>query len=105
VSLRSYTTRLARAEKQAAVQLPGGPDLPELVVVSFDECGVGRLDSVAGPYRGCVCCGWREDAYEPFEGDEAALDAYYVRHGWQPDRTIFLQPHVGSGRSEADHET
>jgi hypothetical protein len=105
VSVRACTTRLVRAEKLAAAQRPSGRDRPELVVVSFDEQGVARFVSVCGPWQGCVSCGWPKDAYEPFAGDEADLEAYYVRHGWQPDRTIVLQPHLGSGRGKADHET
>lgn len=97
MSVRTCATRLARAEKVAAALRPGGPDLPASVVVCFDECGVGRLESVVGPWQGCVSRGWPEDAYEPFVGDEAELHAYYARHGWQPDRTILLWPHLGSG--------
>ena len=105
MSLRGCTTRLARAEKLAAARRPGGPDGPDLVVVRFDEHGVGHLRWVVGPYQGCASCGWPPHAYEPFAGDEAALDAYYERHGWQPQRTILLHPHTGSGlRGGADHE-
>ena len=39
-----------------------------------------------------AACGWPSEAFEAFEGDEAALDAYYARHGWQPARTILLHP-------------
>ena len=105
MSVRTYTTRLARAEKLAAAQCPSGPDRPELVVVSFDEHDVGHLNSVAGPYQGCVRRRWPEDAYEPFSGDKAALEAYYVRHDWQPERTILLWPHLGGGRREVGHAT
>ena len=56
---------------------------------------MGRLHWVAGPYQGCVSCGWPPEAYEAFVGDEVGLDAYYARHGWQPQRTILLRPHTG----------
>ena len=104
MSVRTCATRLARAEKLAA-QRPSGPDMPDLVVVRFDEHGVGRLDSVAGPYQGCVSRRWPEQAYEPFEGDEVALEVYYERHGWQPQRTVLLWPHLGSDLRRADHAT
>ena len=105
MSVRTYATRLARAEKLAAAQLPAVPTCRDLVVVSFDEHGVGRLNSVTGPYQGCVCRRWPEVAYEPFEGDQAALEAYYARHGWQPQRTILLKPHLESGRRRRAHAT
>ena len=87
MSVRTCASRLARIEKTVAARCPAGPDRPILVEVAVDEAGVGRLRSVAGPYRGCVCCGWPEDAYEPFAGNRAELHDYYARHGWQPDRT------------------
>jgi hypothetical protein len=105
VSLRGCTTRLARIEKAAAARRAAGPDLPDYVVVLFDEWGVGHLDSVVGPYRGCVCGGWPQEAYEPFEGSEAELDAYYERHGWQPGRTVLLWPYTKTLRASAHHET
>lgn len=95
MSVRTCASRLARIEKTVAARCPAGPDRPILVEVAVDEAGVGRLRSVAGPYRGCVCCGWPEDAYEPFAGNRAELHDYYARHGWQPDRTLLLFPHGG----------
>ena len=57
--------------------------------------------SVVGPYQGCASCGWPQEAYEPFVGDEVDLDAYYERHGWQPQRTILLWPHTGKRAAES----
>ena len=105
MSVRTYATRLARAERVVDARRPSGPDLPAVVLLSVDAAGVGHLESVVGPYRGCASCGWPPQAYEPFAGDEVALEAYYERHGWQPQRTILLQPHRGGGLRRADHET
>jgi hypothetical protein len=98
---------LARIEKTAAARRPAGPDRPDLVVVAVDGGGVARFYSVVGPYQGCAGRGWPQNAYEPFAGDEADLEACYARHDWQPARTIVLCADGGEAlfRIEADHAT
>ena len=105
MSVRACASRLARVEKVVDARRPSGPDLPSTVLLSADAAGVWHLESVVGPWQGCASRGWPKEAYEPFAGDEAGLHAYCARHGWQPQRTIVLQPHLGSGLRRAGHET
>ncbi len=105
VSMRSCASRLARAEKVAAVRYSLESDAPTIVIVEVDGAGTCRIGSVCGPSQGCPSQGWPTEAFEPFCGEKADLDAYYARHGWQPQRTIFLCPeNPGESRFGARRE-
>ena len=67
--------------------------------------GWGACARSPAPTRAVSLVRWPPEAYEPFAGDEVELDAYYARHGWQPQRTILLKPHLGSGRRRRAHAT
>ncbi len=103
--MRSCASRLARAEKVAAVRYSLESDAPTIVIVEVDGAGTCRIGSVCGPWQGCPSQGWPTEAFEPFCGEKADLDGYYARHGWQPQRTIFLCPeNPGESRFGARRE-